>query len=302
MPLELIAARHLRAQGDSTRGLESGARSGRFVRLRAGIYVPAAEWHSASAEERHRALMDACRTTSSREPVFALESAALVHGIPIIGALPPQPHVIDAEPSPHSRHSREGVTVHRPRHHVEPHRVDDYLVTGAIDTCIALAAARPLTTGVTAFDHLRARGVTREDLADIITWRRPFHGAARALRALEISTGLAESPLESVSLVPIALAGLAIPEQQVEMYAGGRLYRLDFFWPEVGIGGEADGRGKYVSRDVLWAEKRRQDALLACGIGLVRWGWEDALAGRPLVERLRAAGIPFAPRSATQAR
>lgn len=299
MAIELFAAREVRARGESTRGLEAGVRSGRFVRLRPGIYALAHEWTAASADARHRALMDACLATCRREPVFALESAALVHGIPVVGVWPTLPQTVDAEPAPNSRHSRLGTVVHRPRHRVEPCRVGPYLVTGPIDTAIALAASRSLMAGVAAFDHIRARGVPAEDVAEIMSLRRPFHGAARAVRALEISTGLAESVLESISLVPIALAGLPRPEQQVEVMARGRRYRLDFHWPDLGIAGEADGRGKYAGPDDLWQEKRRQDALASVGIGLVRWGWDDVLAGAPMLARLREAGIPFAPRSAT---
>lgn len=300
MPIELIAAREVRARGESTRGLESGARSGRFVRLRAGIYVPAREWDGASAEDRHRALMDACLATSTREPVFALESAALIQGIPVVGAWPALPQTVDAEPAPRSRHSRGGVVVRRPRHRVEPRRVGRYLVTGPIDTAIALASGRSLMAGVAALDHVRALGASQDEIADVIGWRRPFHGVTRALRALEISTGSAESALESISLAAIALAGLPRPEQQVEVVVGGRRYRLDFYWRDLRIGGEADGRGKYVGPDDLWAEKQRQDALASVGIGLVRWGWDEAIAGAPLLDRLRAAGIPSAPRFATR--
>jgi len=77
----------------------------------------------------------------------------------------------------------------------------------------------------------------RDDLALTIGARRPFHGAARAFRALEIATGLAETPHESISLVPISLAGYPRPEQQTDVVARGRRYRLDFFWRDAGVVG-----------------------------------------------------------------
>jgi hypothetical protein len=50
----------------------------------------------------------------------------------------------------------------------------------------------------------------------------------------------------------------------------------DFAWP--GVVGECDGRLKYADRDVLWAEKRREDRIRALGLRVIRWGWDDAWA------------------------
>jgi hypothetical protein len=297
----LITTSDLRRRGESTRGLERGVHSGHFVRLRAGVYLPTAEWTAAPADRRHRLLMDAFRASVSYDPVFSHESAALVHGIPVVGDWPPAPHTVEREPDAVSRRARPGVVVHRPLHPVEPTRVGGDRVTGVTDTAIALAASRPLMSGVAALDHVLARGVTHEEIEHIVGLRRPFHGVTRVLRALGIATGLAESPLESISLVPIALADLPRPEQQVEVVARGKLYRLDFFWPQFGVAGEADGRGKYRTPDDIWAEKQRQDVLRSIDISVARWGWDDARAGSPMLERLGEAGIPLTHRFATHA-
>lgn len=276
--------------------------TGHFLRLRPGVYVTAAEWAAAPPDRRHRLLMDAFRASASHEPVFSHESAALVHGIPVVGNWPSRPHTIEPEPQAVSRRTRTGVIVHRPRHRVEPTRIGDHVVTGLIDTAIALAASRPLNTGVVALDHVLARGVVREEIEELVGLRRPFHGAARVLRAAGIATGLAESPLESISLVPMALAGLPRPRQQFEVAVQGLRYRLDFFWPEFAVAGEADGRGKYRGPDDLWAEKVRQDALRSRGISVARWGWADAVDGVRMLARLREAGLPFAHRPPTRSR
>ena len=39
--------------------------------------------------------------------------------------------------------------------------------------------------------------------------------------------------------------------------------------------GEADGTTKYADREVLIAEKRREDRLRALGLQVVRWTWQD---------------------------
>ncbi|MGH8963294.1 MAG: hypothetical protein ACRDWT_19230, partial [Jatrophihabitantaceae bacterium] len=57
---------------------------------------------------------------------------------------------------------------------------------------------------------------------------------------------------------------------------GGRFVgRADFYWPEFGVVGEADGRMQYDDRTVLLAEKRRREALEALGLIVVRWHWTD---------------------------
>ena len=298
MAIPIITVRSLRLRGETSRGLEAGARSGRFVRLRAGVYAMRTAWDAATREERHRALIEAHVATAVREPVFSHESAAVLLGVPVVGVLPSVPHTIEPEPSPVTRRTRTGVIAHRPRHPVERFRAGELSCTGPIDTAIALASSRSLATGVAALDHVLALGIAKSAILEIVTLRRPFHGASRALRALDIATGLAESPLESVSLVPIALAGLPRPEQQVSVVARGRRYRLDFWWPDAGVAGEADGRLKYRTAQDLWDEKVRQDALRSIDISVARWDWEMALAGDPLLERLREAGLPATPRFA----
>jgi hypothetical protein len=298
MALEIVVARELRARGEQTRSLEHGARSGLFVRIRPGVYAVSTEWHAADPRDRHRAVMDALAATSTRVHVFSHESAALAHGIPVIGSWPALPHIIAAD-SGHRPPAQ--VIAHRPRHPWLIEVVGDVMATTRECTAINLAASRSLAAGVAAFDHVMAAGAPKDDLAGMIEEWRPFHGVRRALRALEIATGLAETPLESISLVPIALAGFEVPEQQVVIFARGRRYRLDFFWRQHGVVGEADGRGKYLTPADLWEEKLREDAIRSLHLGFARWGWDEALAGPPVVTRLHEAGLHVGPPIANRA-
>jgi hypothetical protein len=298
MALDIIVARELRARGEQTRSLEHGVRSGIFVRIRPGVYAVSAEWHPADPRDRHRAAMDALLATSARVPVFSHESAALVHGIPVIGSWPAVPHII-ASDSGHR--PAVNLVAHRPRHPWLIEMVGDVMATTRECTAINLAASRSLAAGVAALDHAIATGSSKEALAGVIEEWRPFHGVRKALRALEIATGLAETPLESISLVPIALAGFEPPEQQVVVVARGRRYRLDFFWRRHGVVGEADGRGKYLTAADLWEEKTREDAIRSLDLGFARWGWDEALAGPPVVARLLEAGLRVGPPLANRA-
>lgn len=64
--------------------------------------------------------------------------------------------------------------------------------------------------------------------------------------------------------------------------------RVDFYWPEFGVVGEADGAMKYTDRTVLIAEKHRQEALEELGLIVVRWSWDDVIH-RPRVLQTRLA-------------
>lgn len=70
---------------------------------------------------------------------------------------------------------------------------------------------------------------------------------------------------------------------------------MDFLWEDAPVIGEADGLAKYrptdwrTTRDIVRAEKRREERLADLGYEVVRWGWEDANDPPRLAHRLRAA-------------
>jgi hypothetical protein len=78
------------------------------------------------------------------------------------------------------------------------------------------------------------------------------------------------------------------PRLQPSIYDldGRFLGRVDFYWDEFGVVGEADGRIKYDKRDVLTREKLRQEDLENAALVVVRWGWADTRS-RPAALRRR---------------
>ena len=112
----------------------------------------------------------------------------------------------------------------------------------------------------------------------------------------------AESAGESVSRILMLEAGFQVPQTQKKIrMPDGRLVRVDFFWPEVGLIGEFDGMEKYSrSRDfsgltparVVEEEKVREDELRALGHRVVRWTWGQMVHQRRLPEILLRAGVP----------
>jgi hypothetical protein len=67
-----------------------------------------------------------------------------------------------------------------------------------------------------------------------------------ARRVVAFADARAESPLESISRLRMREHGVPAPEPQVEIWIDGRFAgRVDFYWDEYGVIGEADGWGKY---------------------------------------------------------
>jgi hypothetical protein len=98
--------------------------------------------------------------------------------------------------------------------------------------------------------------------------------------------------------------GFRLPVLQHEVHDGGELVaRVDFWWPDVRLVGELDGRLTYraggvpdprAAEDRVWGEKRREDRLRALGLRVIRWTWDDALRSTPLATLLTRAGVPAA--------
>jgi hypothetical protein len=83
---------------------------------------------------------------------------------------------------------------------------------------------------------------------------------------------------------------------EVRRTDGSFVGRVDFGWPRQRTVGEFDGRVKYGKllrpgqnpADVVYEEKRREDALRAEDLTVVRWTWGDLTRFAPVAARLRA--------------
>jgi hypothetical protein len=296
----LILSARLRAIGESTQHVERGARLGEFVRIRPGAYLPTAEWHSLSQRERHLVAMAAVTETSRRQLIFCAESAAALHGIPLLGGWSSRPHIVDRVGQ--RRAALVGIATHLVD--IREEDVIDLggsLATGPLRTAFEIAAMRGFLAGVVALDHVLgpAFRIPRVDAEAWLAAARPFRGARQAEKALAIATGLAESPLESLSLGQFHVLGMPRPRQQAEFVIDGRVFRTDFHFEDDDVVGEADGRSKYgpeaagnpSTGTILWAEKEREDSLRSVVRGFARWGWDHALGGLELERRLVRAGL-----------
>ncbi|WP_375424270.1 hypothetical protein [uncultured Friedmanniella sp.] len=122
-------------------------------------------------------------------------------------------------------------------------------------------------------------------------------GVAAARRVVAFADPRSESPGESHSRVVLHAIGLPPSSLQYEVSdpSGRVVARCDFGWEEHRTVGEFDGVVKYgrllspgqTAADVVYAEKRREDAVRDLDLRMVPWGWHDLQRERVLAARLR---------------
>jgi hypothetical protein len=231
---------------------------------------------------------------SRRTAVVSHESAARLWGFPV------QRHHVGpvrlTDPTL-SRRARGYTVTQAPLRSGEVMRSGPVRLTGAARTLLDCARQWPLDDAVVALDAaLLAERVTPVQLTAALGALRGWRQASRAVRAVELADGRAESPLETRGRLRIIGAGLPTPELQVEIRARGRLVGVvDGWFEDAAVAVEFDGQVKYTDpwrgrspERVLWEEKRREDELRALDIRVVRIADPD-LGGRwPATEsRLR---------------
>lgn len=277
-------------------------RAGRLVRIAPAVYVDAAHW--AHLDDRGRAVVRTRGVALARpKPLLVSHlTAALLHGLPIVGGLPDRVDSLRADVN--GGRSESVIRAHRSA--VIPEAVDlmGLRVTSLRRTLIDVALTRPLVVSVPMVDHaLKSAACTREELFDELGSRRRHGSSRRASAALDLATPLSESPLESILQVRLFESGWARPRQQAKLplLGGGNAY-VDCLWDDQRLVVEADGRYKYgpvaelLTGAELWKEKQREDDLREQGFGFRRPTW-DRVWNRAAFESMMAGtGVPRASR------
>lgn len=283
--------------------LDARARAGDLVRVRRAVYVPADQWDPSDAAAVVTVSARAAQSKANRPLVFSHLTAAQLWGLPVVGARDARLHVTNLAPT--SRRTRHGIVWHSTAtpSSVELTRRGELSITSARQTALDLARSVGAVTAFIVADAVaRESGepeATREWWRDRLVELGSARGVRRAASVLALVTGLAESPLESLSLLRIHELGFAAPRQQVEIATHRGVFRLDFAWEGRAIAGEADGRAKYGGRaspaameQRLWEEKLREDAIRERVTAFPRWTWDDAWWGHGLERALLAARVP----------
>ncbi|MPY77042.1 MAG: hypothetical protein GEV04_00830 [Actinophytocola sp.] len=294
-----FTAAQVRAAGFDKAAIRRALRRGSWVCLRRGVYVETSLLDDVAgcAERRHALDVAALRLVLGDATVAGGTSAARIFGLELLGEPPAEPVLLTDVAAVKGTH-RNGYVLRSaalPEHHrATRHGVP---VTSVARTVIDLARTRSFAESVAVADSALREGLVSVDqfrvvIRDCSTWS----GVSQARRVVDFADPGAESVLESLSRVAIHVQSLPAPRTQVTLGdAGGPRCRVNFLWDDVRVVGEADGLGKYEPRgdrsvrDVLRAEKRREEWLADAGYEVVRWGWQDANDPPRLARRLRAA-------------
>ena len=273
--------------------LAGGLRSGRLYSLRRGVYVDKRAYDAASPADRSKAVaVAACLARPGS--VVSHHSAALIHGLPLLGSRPALP-AITISPSTCTRNGRDrGVVVHAaglPAAHVLVGST--WSLTAVSRTLADLGRDGAFVTALVALDAALHRGRTTQILMRNVSevcgsW--PRGGRLRDL--VKASDRRAESPYETLARWQLRQLGHC-PTPQVWAYdrngpiGPGDLW-LDPLWTYL----EVDGDVKYsvdASPSTLVEEKHRQERLESAGFGVARIAARDVRNFRLLEERVARA-------------
>ncbi|MDR6905343.1 putative transcriptional regulator of viral defense system [Agromyces sp. 3263] len=320
--------------------LRAALARGELERARRGLYRAASmhdEHDLAMAERARLAYLSKVHAVAAtfHAPVFTSYSAVALLGLPIFGAWPADVFIMSR--SEHGRRRSGVVEVARTRD-IDVTAVEGMLVTSIEFTLLQLARHAPLVAALTATDaalHVPRFGggqpmTTLECLRSEHDRLKPHPRSRRADAVLDRATPLADTPIESGSRLLIEELGFAPPVLQHELWLpeAGRRAFLDFYWPEIHAGAEADGRGKYLGGNMaspvrgaptapdamgaggrndasraaaaaaefaaaaVIAEKDRENAIRRQLSGFDRWDWNDMMRKRPVEARLARLGVP----------
>ena len=263
--------------------------AGVLVRLRRGVVVGACVLEQAATEPQlwHKVQTKAL-LLAFNDCVASHESGAVSLDLPVLD-LPP--YVVGTRERGAWRSTSEFRVRIAPLPDDHLDCVDSIRTTSKARTVVDVARTSSLQAAFVVGDAALRRGLSRSELARVLDNCAGWADVGKARRALRLLDGRSESPLESVSRGVFVENDFPMSEPQVSIQIDQRTtFRLDFFWEEYGVAGEADGFQKYTSPEVLRAEKIRQELIERRGIKIVRWTMREIrFATVPTLARIEAA-------------
>ena len=285
--------------GYSAKEIRTNTRvNGPWVIVRRGVY---AEREIAEAapnwSDRMRRQDLAAHLMMKRPHLMSHDSAARLHELPMLRPDEPLVHV-----------TRFGVGGSRTQEGVKHHltrvglfgapQVGGVRVTDLARTALDIAREHGPLSGTAMCDAVLQRGINQADLDSQLQLMWSWPGVTRARAAVDLADPGAETLGESLTRMVLEELGLGPSQTQFPVCVRGRVY-----WVDLRVGRhliEFDGKVKFLRRDaggladreisqVVWEEKRRQDAICWRRLGMSRVVW-DELMGRQrsqLKRRLR---------------
>jgi hypothetical protein len=280
----LVTSVRLRELGFSPRQIAAWVRSGALVAVRRGVYTTAEVWAGWDEfRDRPLARIRAAHLTLVVPHVFSHDSAALLHGLPLLRPQDAAVHV--TRPDVNGSRTRYGV-----RHHGAAYATSDVVVVdglatlGPARTVADIARTHGYRPGLVAADGALHLGVSRPALAAAYASMGCWPGVTDSRAVVEDADPGAESAGETLARELVKELGIGAVETQfpVRVRSGVR-------WCDLRVGChifEFDGwlkfrapeRGGVASEGVeqaLWDERKRQQEICAEGLGVSRLIWDD---------------------------
>jgi len=266
--LGLVTRAQVVAAGGSDRAIEGRLATGRWDRLRPGVYVVGAV--ASSWEQR------ALGAVLAAGPGAALCIRSAARGLGLVERSGPiQLAVVDRR-----RVRLAGVEVHRPTtlDPVDLVQVGPLPLTSAVRTLIDLAPTQDAATmGALVDAALRDHRVAPEQIAARVVelsgrGRRTPRSLIEALSLRCEGYDPGRSALESRILAALARAGIPLPERQHPVVRpDGRRAFIDLAYPRLLLAIEADGWRFHAPRAAFDADRVRANELVLLGWSVLRF-------------------------------
>ncbi len=280
--------------------MDNALAQGELVAVRRGVLAAAAELEQRSGRALHETQLHAALLAFSGDWHAARRSAAVLHGLPLLGAGPRVPLLVREKKQPTERSSSRfrRLAALPPEERTTARGLP---VTSLARTVFDLARSESFRSGVVVADAALRAGLSPADLEACMERHRGWPGSRAARAVAEFADGRAESPLESLARVAARTTGLPAFEPQVEVWRYGRFVaRVDGLWWDHLLVFEGDGAEKLLSgQDPELVA--RQEAIRDCGLDVVRARWsdvynqQDAWAARVRARRATRDGAQLPP-------
>jgi very-short-patch-repair endonuclease len=302
LPVRLPARENLWRTGQllqcglNSREIAQLVRDGALVRLRRGCYARGEWWAGLNAAGRRRQLIYAhahgTHTTSAGGFVYSHTSGASLLSLYLWG-VNDTVHLTQAT-CPSGISHGQGVVAHTRRlSSREITFVDGLPCTSLERTVVDCCLMFNVRQALILVDHAARLGADMALLRDYCTALAGRNGVVALRRALELMDGRSESAGETLTRELIQRLRIPPPELQYVVRTPLGEHRLDFAWPRQKVALEFDGRTKYFNYrptdEVIFAERRREKALMEQGWTFVRIEWKDLFQEREFKYRLLRA-------------
>jgi hypothetical protein len=237
----------------SPKALEVGVRTGKFIRVRRGVY--------ALKPPGVPARLAALDLTSDTRVIACMQTAAEMYGFDT----DPDDRLHILDPGIRVRPSPE-VMVHQ-RTGAPLKQIRGRLATAPAWTAVEIARTLRRPRALAVLDAaLHVASCTRAELGAAVTEQKGRRGIVHVRDLVQIADGRAESPMESEARLVFIDGGLPLPELQYEIVDfHGKLWRVDFAWPHSKVVAEYDSVAWHANPEGWKHDRLKAARLQECG-------------------------------------